>query len=88
MIAAFPVVTRSLLQRVLAILASELPLAGDPLNVNVPIGDLGADSLSALSLQYEIEEAIGIAFLDGEDFTPDLTAIQIYDRVAAKVGAA
>lgn len=88
MIAAFPVVTQSLRERVLAVLADELNLQGDPLDVNVPISDLGADSLDALSLQYEIEEAIGIAFLDGEDFTPDLTAIQIYDRVAAKVGAA
>lgn len=88
MIAAFPLVTRSLQERVLALVADELNLHGDPLDVNVPISDLGADSLDALSLQYEIEDEFDIAFPEGEDFTPDLTATQICDRVAAKVGAA
>lgn len=85
---SFPLTTQNVRERVLALLADELATPGESLDVNVPIGDLGADSLDAINVQYEIEEAIGITFSDDEDFTVDMTAMQIYDRVAAKVGAA
>jgi acyl carrier protein len=87
MITPYLVVTRSPRERVLAVLTDELTQPGEPLDVNVPISDLGADSLDVLSLQHEIAKALDIAFSDEEDFTPDMTAMQIVDRVIAKVGA-
>jgi len=85
MITPSPVVTRSLRERVLAVLTDELTQPGEPLDVNVPISDLGADSLSTLSLQYEIAKELDITFSDDEDFTVDMTAMQIVEHVVAKV---
>jgi acyl carrier protein len=85
MITPSPVVTRSLRERVLAVLTDELTQPGEPLGVNVPISDLGADSLSTLSLQYEIAKELDITFSDDEDFTVDMTAMQIVEHVVAKV---
>ena len=78
----------NLREQVLKILSDELAEPGEPLNVNIPLSELGADSLDAISLQIEIENTLNIKFSDDEDFTDDLTPMQIYDRVAAKVGAA
>lgn len=79
---------KNLRETVLAILSAELAEVGEPLNVNVPIHDLGADSLDAISLQMEIESELNIKFSDDEEFNEGMTAMEIYDRVAAKVGAA
>lgn len=87
MSAPIPTSVRSLRERVLAILAAELAEVDEPLNVNVPIRDLGADSLDAISLQMEIEMELNIKFLDEEMFNEGMTAMEIYDRAAAKVGA-
>jgi acyl carrier protein len=78
----------NLREQVLKILSDELAEPGEPLNVNIPLSELGADSLDAISLQIEIENTLNIKFSDDEDFTDDLTPMQIYDRVAAKVGVA
>jgi acyl carrier protein len=85
---SFPLTTQNLRERVLAVLSDELARPGEPLAVNVPIGDLGADSLDALNIQYRIAKALDISFSDDEDFTVDMTALQIIERVVAKVGAA
>jgi acyl carrier protein len=79
---------KNLREKVLTILADELAEPGQPLNVHVPISQLGADSLDAVALQIEIEIALDIKFPDGEDFTEHLTPMQIYDLVVAKVGVA
>lgn len=87
MIATFPVVTRNLRERVLAILTDGLTQSGEPLDVNVPISTLGADSLDAIELTMEVESEFKISLSDDEWFTADMTAIQIVERVAAEVGA-
>lgn len=79
---------KNLREQILAILANELAEPGEPLNVNVPLSELGADSLDAISLQIEIATELNITFSDDEDFTADMTPMEIYDRVVAKVGAA
>jgi acyl carrier protein len=79
---------KNLRETVLAILSAELAEVGQPLNVHVPIRELGADSLDAISLQMEIEAALHIKFSVEEELNEGMTAMEIYNRVAAKVGAA
>ena len=72
-------------ERVLSILAEELTHPGEPLDVYVPIGALGADSLDAIELTMEVESEFKISFTDEEWFAADMTAMQIVERVVAKV---
>ncbi|WP_211474803.1 acyl carrier protein [Collimonas humicola] len=72
-------------ERVLSILADELAHPGEPLDVNVPINTLGADSLDAIELTMEVESEFKISFSDDEWFTAEMTAMQIVERVVAKV---
>ncbi|HWW07746.1 acyl carrier protein [Collimonas sp.] len=72
-------------ERVLAILADELTHPGEPLDVYVAISALGADSLDAIELTMEVESEFKISFSDDEWFTAEMTAMQIVERVVAKV---
>lgn len=72
--------------RVLSILGAELAPPGELLDVYVPISALGADSLDAIDLTMEIESEFKTSFSDDEWFTADMTAMQIVERVVAKVG--
>jgi acyl carrier protein len=71
--------------RVLSILRAELAPPGEPLDIYVPISALGADSLSVIELTMEVESEFDITFSDAEMFTESMTAMQIVERIVAKV---
>jgi acyl carrier protein len=79
--------TVSIRERVLSILADELAHLGEQLDVYVPISSLGADSLDAIELAMEVESEFKFIFSGEEMFTADMTAMQIVERVVAKVNA-